>query len=138
MINRAYFINKGALCRWIQEAFNVQVNDPVIAPASLSRLAYCLQCRLPRPIPVRICMKQRVHYRLQPCFDDLLCDSIRDCGNAQFPFPTVFLWYLYRSPVVENSCPMTSDSRSCKDSSSNSFQNLRSTAHRCLLLLYSL
>src|SRR5438309_7867259 len=33
---------------------------------------------------------------------------------------------------------MTSDSRSCKDSSSVSFQNLRSTAHRPLLLLYLL
>src|SRR5271157_3408868 len=42
------------------------------------------------------------------------------------------------APVVESSCPMTSDSRSCKGSSSLSFQNLRSTDHRPLLLLYSL
>src|SRR5260370_33608954 len=33
---------------------------------------------------------------------------------------------------------MTSDSRSCKDSSSASFQNLRSTDHRPLLLPYLL
>src|SRR5215471_10377693 len=42
------------------------------------------------------------------------------------------------APVVESSCPMTSDSRSCKDSSSVSSQNPRSTAHRPLLLLYLL
>src|SRR5271166_5782908 len=42
------------------------------------------------------------------------------------------------APVVESSCPMTSDSRSCKDSSSASFQNLRSTDHRPLLLPYLL
>src|SRR5215469_4704069 len=41
-------------------------------------------------------------------------------------------------PVVESKCPMTSDSRSCKDSSLASFQNPRSTDHRSLLLLYSL
>src|ERR1035438_7465313 len=42
------------------------------------------------------------------------------------------------APVVESSCPMTSDSRSCKDSSSASFQNLQSTDHRPLRLLCSL
>src|SRR5271156_5762 len=39
---------------------------------------------------------------------------------------------------VESSCPMTSDSRFCRDSSSISFQNPGSIAHRPLLLLCSL
>src|SRR5271166_931823 len=91
MINRGYFINKGALCTWIQEAFDVQVYDPVTAPASLSRSAHCIQCRLPRSIAVGVCMKQRFQLRLQSCLHNLLCDSISHCGDAQLAHSSVWL-----------------------------------------------
>jgi hypothetical protein len=42
------------------------------------------------------------------------------------------------APVVEDSCPMTSDSRSYRGCLSSSSQNPRSIHHRPLLLLYSL
>ncbi len=41
-------------------------------------------------------MEQRFHLRFQSCLDHLLRNSIGHCGNAQFSFPTVFLWYLHR------------------------------------------
>src|ERR1700693_652163 len=53
-------------------------------------------------------------------------------------FPHRFSLVSSRSvPVADSRCPMTYDSRSCKDSSSVSFPNLRSTDHRPLLLPYS-
>src|SRR5216684_2744357 len=72
-------------------------------------------------------------------------------GSALLPRnqpPVLFLHWCFQPALdIENDpllrsmlrhCPMTSDSRSCKDSFSTSCQNLRSTAHRPLLLLYLL
>src|SRR5215472_12428883 len=67
----------------VKEAFDVQVQNPVIAPASLSRLAHGIQCRLPRTISEGICMKHPFQYRLQSCLHNLLCDSICHCGDSQ-------------------------------------------------------
>jgi hypothetical protein len=41
-------------------------------------------------------MEQRFYFRLQSCFDYLLRNAIGYCGNSQFSFATVFLWYPYR------------------------------------------
>src|SRR6516225_2874822 len=59
---------------------------------------------------------------------------------SEFPafFPHRFSLVSSQSvPVVENSCPMTFGSRSCRGYLSGSFQNLQSIRHRPLLLLYS-
>jgi site-specific DNA recombinase len=80
----------------IEETLDVQIDDPVIAPASLPRLPHCIQGRLPRSIPVGIRMEQRVHRRLQSRLHHLLRDPIRYGRYAQFPFPTVCFRYLHR------------------------------------------
>jgi hypothetical protein len=41
-------------------------------------------------------MEQRFHFRLQSCLDHLLRNAVGYCGNTQFSFATVFLWYLHR------------------------------------------
>src|SRR5215471_10646396 len=79
-----------------KEAPDIQIENPVITPASFSRLTHCVQCRLPRSISVGISMKRRLYFRLQSCLDYLLRNAIGYCGNTQFSFTTVFLCYLHR------------------------------------------
>src|SRR5258708_19604735 len=58
-------------------------------------MTHSIQRRFPRPITIGICVEPWVHFRLQPCFHNLLCDSIRNCGNSQTSFSTTLLWYLH-------------------------------------------
>src|SRR5450759_1426748 len=80
----------------IEETLDVQIYNPVIAPASLPRLPDCVQGRLPRSIPVGIRMEQRVHRRLQSRLHHHLRNPIRHGWYAQFPFPTVCFRYFNR------------------------------------------
>jgi hypothetical protein len=81
----------------VEEALDVQIQNPVIAPASLPCLHHCIQRRLPRSIPVGIRMEQRVHRRLQFRLHYHLRDPIRYCRYAQLPLPTIGFRYLHRS-----------------------------------------
>src|SRR5664280_950206 len=80
----------------VEEPFDIQVNHPVKLPASLPRLPHCIQCRLPRPIAVRIRVEQRIYPRLQSRLHHHLCNPIRYSWNPQLPFPTVCFRYLHR------------------------------------------
>src|SRR5271165_2891385 len=80
----------------IEETFDIQVDHPVKLPASLPRLPHCIQCRLPRPVAVRIRMEQRVYLRFQSRLHHHLRDPIRYGWNPQLPLPAVCLRYLHR------------------------------------------
>src|SRR5471030_2064806 len=80
----------------VEETLDVQIYNPVMAPASLPRLPHCIQRRLPRSISVGIRMEQRVHRRLQSRLHHLLRDPIRHGRYAQLPFPTVCFRYFHR------------------------------------------
>ena len=60
----------------IEEALDVQIYDPVIAPTSLPRLSHCIQRRLPWSIPIGIRMEQRIH-RSAPDLDFTTICAIR-------------------------------------------------------------
>src|SRR6266700_477311 len=80
----------------VEETLDVQIYNPVIAPASLPRLPHCFQRRLPRSIPIGIRMEQRVRRRLQSRLHHLLRNPIRHGRYAPLPFPTVCFRYLHR------------------------------------------
>jgi hypothetical protein len=80
----------------IEKALDVQIQNPVIAPASLPCLPHCVQCRLPRSIPVGIRMEQRVHRRLQSRLHHHLRNPIRHSRYTQLSFPTVGFRYFHR------------------------------------------
>ena len=48
MINRGYFMNKGALCTWIQEFLQIEIHHPAV---SFGNVLLRLVHRLPRAAP---------------------------------------------------------------------------------------
>jgi hypothetical protein len=41
----------------VEEPLDIQVNNPVLLPASLPGLPHCLSCRFPRTIPIGVGMQ---------------------------------------------------------------------------------
>lgn len=70
-----------AVIEIIEEAPDVQINDPVVSPAPLACDADRLKSGFPRPVPVRIRVEVRLHSRLQVQLRHRLCDPISYSGR---------------------------------------------------------
>src|SRR6266478_7943605 len=81
----------------IEEAANVQVIDPGIAPASLPRCSDGIERGFARPIAIGVWMEGRFHQRLQVQFGHRLSNPVGDSGNAQSPLASVLLRYRHRA-----------------------------------------
>jgi hypothetical protein len=80
---------------FIKEASDVQVQHPVVTPASLPRHSQCILCRSAGAIPIGVSMEHRFQYWLQVPLNHRLGDAIRNRRYTERPrFPTV-LRYLY-------------------------------------------
>jgi site-specific DNA recombinase len=62
----------------VEETFDVQIENPVEAPTSLTRCPDCLNRGFPRPIPVGIRMELFLHHSFQLHLDNCLGDPITD------------------------------------------------------------
>ena len=64
----------------VKEAFDIEVQYPVVSPATLASNPYGLNRRLPRPIPIRVQMEVFFQDRLQIPFDYRLGNAVRYRG----------------------------------------------------------
>jgi hypothetical protein len=78
----------------VEEAADIDIEHPVIAPAALTSGVHSLDCRFAGSVAVRVDMKHRLHSRLQIAPDDLLGDAVSDRRDAQRSCPTICLWNL--------------------------------------------
>src|SRR5215472_6059696 len=95
MINRAYFINKGALCRWIQIPLDVGVYHP---PSSQQYFVDCtdrLRRTAPRSKPVRLVLEVRFEDWLNHYPTRLLDNPVSHCRNPQGPLAAIWLGNVY-------------------------------------------
>jgi len=60
----------------IEEARDVQVKYPVVAPAPIASSPQGLMRRAARPIPIRVCMEARLQQGLEPSLNYHLCHTI--------------------------------------------------------------
>jgi hypothetical protein len=67
----------------VKEPFDVDIQDPVVTPASLARLLDRINRRAPWPIPVGVLVKQRLQNRFQVSTNYFLGDAVGNCWNAQ-------------------------------------------------------
>jgi hypothetical protein len=83
----------------VEEALDVEVENPVIAPAALAGLGHGIDCRLAGTVAVGVGMKDRLQDRLQITTDDLLSDAIGDGRHGCFELHIgpVSLWDRSRS-----------------------------------------
>jgi hypothetical protein len=78
----------------VKKAFDVEIEHPVIAPASLARLTDCIEGRLPRSVPVRIGVKMLLHLRFEIPLHHHLGYPVCHRRNPERPCPAIALWYV--------------------------------------------
>jgi len=78
----------------VEEALDVEIEHPVVAPAALTSLMHGVDRRFAGPVAIRVGMKHRLHDRLQVASGDLLGDAISDRRNTQRSRPATRFWNL--------------------------------------------
>ena len=111
----------------IEEAPDVEVDHPVMPPASLPRHGQCIVCRSARAVSIGVGMEHRFQYRLQVPLDYRLDDAIRDRRYAERPRLSTVLRYIHPAHRQGSNCPTTCDSRANRDCSSNRYRMPQST-----------
>ncbi len=79
----------------VEEAFDVDIDDPVISPASLTSCPDRVNRGTPGSIPIRIRMEHRLQQRFQVSANNLLSDTIGNRRNTQRPRPARRLRYVH-------------------------------------------
>jgi len=91
----AYGFHQKFSVDFIKETSDVQIEHPVLTPASLPRHGQCILCRPTGAIPIRVHMKHRFQYGLQDSLHNRLGDAIRDRWNSQRPRSSIVLRDVY-------------------------------------------
>src|ERR1700722_412498 len=79
----------------VEEAFDVDIHDPIITPATLTRCPDRVNRRTTGSIPIGVRMEHRFQQRLQVSANNLLADPVSDRGNPQRPRPAGRLRYVH-------------------------------------------
>src|SRR5271166_4420636 len=95
----AQSLHQQAVIEIVEQAPDVELDDPVVVPATASGNGDCRQCRLPRPIAIGISAEDRIQPWLKPHLHRRLRDSIgyrRHTPSELHSTPTD-LWVLLKS-----------------------------------------
>jgi hypothetical protein len=79
----------------VEKRLQVQIYNPVLSPTTLPAYPYRVKRRTAWPIPIRISMEHRLHFRFQVKAYNRLSDPICDSGHTEHPRTTIPLWYLH-------------------------------------------
>src|SRR5260370_42508580 len=66
----------------VKQAFDVEVENPVVPPTPFTCDAYSIQRRFSRPVAIGVRQEDRIQLRLTQLLDYHLCDSIADSGHT--------------------------------------------------------
>src|SRR5262249_38878398 len=114
----------------VEEALDVEVENPIVAPAALAGLGHGIDRRFAGTVAVGVGMKSWLQDRLQKATDDLLSDAIGDCRNAQRPRPAIRLRDVDPPHRRRKVAPLrTSDSRACRGCPRGWPRSPQSTVH---------
>src|ERR1700730_9027989 len=75
----------------VEEALDVEIENPIVAPTALASLAHGINRRFAGPVAVGIGVEHRLQDRLQIAASDLLGGAISDSWNTQRPPPAIRL-----------------------------------------------
>ena len=78
----------------VEEALDVEIEHPVVAPTALTSLMHGVDCGFAGPVAIRVGVEYRLHGRLQVASGDLLSNAIsnRRHGCFELHFGPVRLW----------------------------------------------
>jgi hypothetical protein len=71
----------------VEEALDVEIENPIVAPAALASLAHGINRRFAGPVAIGIGVEHRLQDRLQIATGDLLGNAVGDRWNPQRPRP---------------------------------------------------
>src|SRR6266853_2247126 len=91
----AYCPEKKLMIDTVEEAFDVDVHDPVVTPAPLACRPDRINRRAPWPISVGVLMKHWLQERFQISANNLLCDAVCNRWNPQRSRSTIRLRNFY-------------------------------------------
>jgi len=66
----------------VEEAFDIEVHNPVVTPASPTCRPDCIDGRAPWPITIRIIVEQRLQQWFQISASNLLSNAVSDRGYS--------------------------------------------------------
>src|SRR6202043_2018926 len=69
----------------VEVSFHINIEHPVVSPATLAGLAHRIDCRFAGSVAVGVGMKHRLQYRLQVTTNDFLGAAVSDSWNTQRP-----------------------------------------------------
>ena len=75
----------------VEEALDVEIENPIVAPAALASLAHGINRRFAGPVAVGIGVEHRLQDRLQIATGDLLGNAVGDRWNPQRPNTAICL-----------------------------------------------
>ena len=78
----------------VEEALDVEIEHPVVAPAALTSLMHGVDRRFAGPVAIGVGMEHRLQDWLQVAAGDLLSDAVSDRRNTQRSRPTIRFWNL--------------------------------------------
>ena len=81
----AHGLHQKAPIDFIEEAFDIKVEHPIVAPTTASGHGQRIMRRFPRTIPVGVRVEHGLQDRFQVALDDHLGDSVGDRRDAQRP-----------------------------------------------------
>jgi hypothetical protein len=82
----------------IEEALDVEIQNPLVTPASLPRHADRIERRFAGSISIGVLVEAGLHERLKLSLDNRLGDSVGDSGNTQWPRPSSSISFRYVDP----------------------------------------
>ena len=71
----------------VEERPDIEIDDPVVAPAARSARPDRVQRAASRPVPVAVWVEQRFHLTLQVASHDGLRDPVRDRRHPEDALP---------------------------------------------------
>src|SRR5260370_31459156 len=75
----------------VEEALDVEIKNPVVAPAALASLVHGINRRFSGSVAVGIGVEHRLQERLQIATGDLLGNAVGNSWNPQRPRPPISL-----------------------------------------------
>lgn len=74
----------------VEQSLDVELQNPIVLPAPLSRHAYGIESRFTGSVAVRIRQKDCVESRLNQLFDNRLCHAVCHGGHPEDPLAPLF------------------------------------------------
>jgi len=78
----------------VEEAFDIEIEHPVVAPATLTGCAHGIECRPAGPVTIGTGVEHRLQAWFQVTTSDFLGDAIRYCRDTQRARAAIRLWNL--------------------------------------------